>query len=171
MTETIKRKHARIKLTIFTSNKIIMDIIGHKGEKHYFNRSVERRDEDGIKRLMIERDDAMKRSLLLAGFLLILFSVAGCGTDSASKGARTTPAYAYEVVWAGRYYAIGKQINAVGSEIGTVKHFEQNSKSIQNNGSNFFPVGTTLFSIPGANVNNVIAGEYKGRYFECNVLN
>ena len=117
----------------------------------------------------------MNRVALITWALATAVLVTACG--SPVKANSTTSAFTYldEVSWHEKWYIPGSiNVTRVGGQIGTVQRFvkpyilaHRNIIPSQNI-SNYAPVGTKLFSIPGINTGKAIAIEYpKGHYVEA----
>ena len=94
----------------------------------------------------------------------------GSKTNGQGVGTGSAPAYVLEISWHGKVYYVSKNISQIGNQIGVVEekitedHVLNSNKTI----SNFAPVGTKLFSVPGKSTSEAIAFEYsKGRYWEA----
>lgn len=83
--------------------------------------------------------------------------------------AKTEASFAYRfVIWNGKTYAAtSEKVSSVESKIGSVEYYsDEENGTFKNGSSNFFKVGTNLYSIKNVSADDSIAAETSKGQFE-----
>ncbi|OGX60892.1 MAG: hypothetical protein A2189_04220 [Paenibacillus sp. RIFOXYA1_FULL_44_5] len=94
--------------------------------------------------------------VLVVALSLVVIAVSGCGPS------QTTASWAFNAInWHHRIYRVTSQVvSSVGNQISSVTNFSQSEETPEaGTFSNYFPVGTKIFLIPGVDDSKAIAIE------------